>query len=113
MAKDIPPESLSQLQADFSRLSSKYLSTVKEGRSPTPELVASLQEYLTSVRDTCRATWAHFNPAKMAAGIAVLACACVLCYVLSEMSSVLVRESGSHWGRGVYSCRSAVYTRLC
>ncbi|XP_035632034.2 GPI ethanolamine phosphate transferase 3 [Oncorhynchus keta] len=94
MAKDIPPESLSQLQADFSRLSSKYLSTVKEGRSPTPELVASLQGYLTSVRDTCRATWAHFNPAKMAAGIAVLACACVLCYVLSEMSSVLVRESG-------------------
>ncbi|CAB1318461.1 unnamed protein product [Coregonus sp. 'balchen'] len=91
---DIPPERLSQLQADFSHLSSKYLSTVKEGRSPTPELVASLQGYLTSVRDTCRATWARFNPAKMAAGIAILACACVLCYVLSEMSSVLVRESG-------------------
>ncbi|KAL0965561.1 hypothetical protein UPYG_G00282970 [Umbra pygmaea] len=92
MAKDIPPDSLSRLQADFSRLSSEYLSMVNEGRLPSPELVASLQRYLTSVRDTCRATWARFNPAKMAAGIAVLACACVLCYVLSEMSSALVRE---------------------
>ncbi|XP_010875997.2 GPI ethanolamine phosphate transferase 3 isoform X1 [Esox lucius] len=93
MAKDIPPESLSRLQADFTRLSNEYLSTVEQGFSPAPELVASLQRYLTSVRDTCRATWARFNPVKMAAGIAVLACACVLCYVLSEMSSALARES--------------------
>ncbi|KAJ7987233.1 hypothetical protein DPEC_G00336620 [Dallia pectoralis] len=93
MAKDIPSESLSRLQTDFTRLSSEYRSMVEQNLLPTPELVASLQRYLTSVRDTCRATWARFNPAKMAAGIAVLACACVLCYVLSEMSSMLVRES--------------------
>ncbi|KAM3874421.1 GPI ethanolamine phosphate transferase 3 [Diretmus argenteus] len=93
LAKDIPPESLSKLQEEFSRLSSDYIATVGEGRSPSPELAASLQAYLTSVRDTCRATWARFNPLKMAAGLAILAFACLLCFILSELSCVLVREN--------------------
>lgn len=58
--------------------SSEYLTTVNDGRSPTSELVTSLQLYLTSVWDTCRAKWACFNPAKIAAGIAFLACTCVV-----------------------------------
>ncbi|KAM4634228.1 GPI ethanolamine phosphate transferase 3 [Polymixia lowei] len=94
MAKDIPQESLSRLQEEFSRLSSDYSTAVREGRSPSPALVASLQAYLASVRDTCRATWARFNPLKMAAGLAILAFACVLCFILSELSGVLVGESG-------------------
>nr|XP_019961864.1 PREDICTED: GPI ethanolamine phosphate transferase 3 [Paralichthys olivaceus]XP_019961866.1 PREDICTED: GPI ethanolamine phosphate transferase 3 [Paralichthys olivaceus] len=94
MAKDIPPESLSQLKDEFSRLSSEYLSTVREGRPPSPELAASLQAYLTSVRDTCRATWARFNPFKMAAGLVILAFACLMCFILSELSLVLIRENG-------------------
>lgn len=94
MAKDIPPHSLSQLKDEFSRLSSEYLSTVREGRSPSPQLAASLQAYLTSVRDTCRATWAKFNPLKMAAGLAILAFACLMCFILSELSHVLIRENG-------------------
>ncbi|XP_039636687.1 GPI ethanolamine phosphate transferase 3 isoform X1 [Perca fluviatilis] len=93
MAKDIPPESLSQLKRQFSRLSSEYLSSVREGRSPSPQLAASLQAYLTSVRDTCRATWARFNPLKMAVGLAILAFACLTCFVLSELSPVLIREN--------------------
>lgn len=92
MAKDIPPESLAQLKDQFSRLSSEYLATVGKGRLPSPELAASLQAYLTSVRDTCRATWARFNPLKMAAGLAILAFACLTCFVLSELSSLLLRE---------------------
>ncbi|XP_076018185.1 GPI ethanolamine phosphate transferase 3, catalytic subunit [Genypterus blacodes] len=92
MAKDIPPESLAQLKERFSRLSSQYLATVGEGRPPSPELAASLQAYLSSVRDTCRATWARFNPLKMAAGVAILALACLMCFVLSELSSLLLRE---------------------
>uniref|UniRef100_A0A665UXT4 GPI ethanolamine phosphate transferase 3, catalytic subunit n=1 Tax=Echeneis naucrates TaxID=173247 RepID=A0A665UXT4_ECHNA len=94
MAKDIPPESLSRLKEEFNRLSSEYLTTVRFGRSPSPELAASLQAYLTSVRDTCRATWARFNPVKMAAGLAILAFACVLCFILSEFSIDLLRETG-------------------
>lgn len=94
MAKDIPPESLSKLKDEFSRLSTEYLTTVREGRSPSPQLAASLQAYLTSVRDTCRATWARFNPLKMAAGLAILAFACLVCFVLSELSLVLIRENG-------------------
>lgn len=94
MAKDIPPESLSQLRDEFSHLSSEYLTTFREGRSPSPELATSLQAYLTSVRDTCRATWARFNPPKMAAGLAILAFACLMCFILSELSLVLSRENG-------------------
>ncbi|XP_034403386.1 GPI ethanolamine phosphate transferase 3 [Cyclopterus lumpus] len=94
MAKDIPPESLSQLKAEFSRLSSEYLATVQQGRPPSPRLAASLQAYLTSVRDTCRATWARFNPLKMAVGLVILGLACLACLVLSELSHVLLREDG-------------------
>ncbi|XP_029921447.1 GPI ethanolamine phosphate transferase 3 [Myripristis murdjan] len=93
MAKDIPAESLSKLQDVFSRVSSDYLSTVGKGQTPSPELAASLQAYLTSVRDTCRATWARFSPLKMAAGLAILAFACLLCFILSELSCVLIREN--------------------
>lgn len=94
MAKDIPPESLSRLKSQFSRLSSQYLSTVGEGGPPSPQLAASLQAYLTSVRDTCRATWAQFNPFKMVAGLVVLALACLTCFTVSDMSLSLLRESG-------------------
>ncbi|KAM6985257.1 GPI ethanolamine phosphate transferase 3 [Aplochiton taeniatus] len=94
MAKDIPPESLSLLQDHFSRLSSDYLRSVQAGRSPSPDLLASMQAYLTLVRETCRASWARFNPLKMAAGLVVLALACVLCLVLSELSAVLVKQGG-------------------
>lgn len=94
MAKDIPPQSLAKLKAEFSRLSSEYLTAVGQGRSPSPQLAASLQAYLTSVRDTCRATWARFNPLKMAAGLAILAFACLTCFILSELSLVLIRENG-------------------
>ncbi|XP_024155494.1 GPI ethanolamine phosphate transferase 3 [Oryzias melastigma] len=94
MARDIPPQRLSQLKDEFSRLSSAYLSSLREGRSPPPQLASSLQAYLTSVRDTCRATWARFNPVKMAVGLAILALACLMCLVLSELSQVLIKESG-------------------
>uniref|UniRef100_A0A669BD06 GPI ethanolamine phosphate transferase 3, catalytic subunit n=1 Tax=Oreochromis niloticus TaxID=8128 RepID=A0A669BD06_ORENI len=95
MAKDIPPESLSRLKSEFALLSSEFLSAVREGRSPSPQLASSLQAYLTSVRDTCRATWARFNPLKMAAGLAILAFACLMCFILSELSLVLIRENGA------------------
>lgn len=94
MAKDIPPESLSELKDEFARISSEYLTTVTEGRSPSPQLASLLQAYLTSVRDTCRATWAKFNPLKMAAGLAILAFACLMCFIMSELSLVLIRENG-------------------
>uniref|UniRef100_A0A3Q1HAW9 GPI ethanolamine phosphate transferase 3, catalytic subunit n=1 Tax=Anabas testudineus TaxID=64144 RepID=A0A3Q1HAW9_ANATE len=95
MAKDIPPESLSQLKDTFSQLSSEYLTTIRGGPSPSPELATSLQAYLTSVRDTCRATWAQFNPFKMAAGLAILTLACLICFILSELSFALNGENRS------------------
>lgn len=93
MAKDIPPDNLSQLRADFSNISSQYLSAVHKGHLPSPKLVISMQNYLTAVRETCRASWARFNPFKMAAGLLILAVSCVLCYVLSELSYVVIQES--------------------
>lgn len=95
MAKDIPPESLAQMKEEFAHLSSEYLTSVKEGRSPSLRLASSLQAYLTSVRDTCRATWARFNPLKMAAGLAILASACLMCFVMSELSLLLITENAS------------------
>ncbi|KAM4533168.1 GPI ethanolamine phosphate transferase 3 [Fundulus diaphanus] len=92
LARDISPERLAELKADFARLASSYLGSVGEGRPPPPQLASSLQAYLTSVRDTCRATWARFNPLKMAGGLAVLAFACLTCFVTSELSVVLTQE---------------------
>lgn len=93
MAKDIPPESLTQLRDQFSRLSSEYLSALQKGSLSSPALTLSLQSYLTSVRDTCRATWARFNPFKMAAGLVILALACATCLLLSELSLAFIRDN--------------------
>ncbi|XP_016338998.1 GPI ethanolamine phosphate transferase 3-like [Sinocyclocheilus anshuiensis] len=92
MAKDIPPDNLSQLRTDFSNISSQYLAAVHKGHLPSPELVVSMQNYLTAVRETCRASWARFNPFKMAAGLLILGVACMLCYVLSELSHVVIQQ---------------------
>ncbi|XP_051540084.1 GPI ethanolamine phosphate transferase 3-like [Myxocyprinus asiaticus] len=92
MAKDIPPDSLSRLQADFSNISSQYLAAVHKSHLPPPELVVSMQNYLTAVRETCRASWARFNPFKMAAGLLILGVACMLCYILSELSYIVIQD---------------------
>lgn len=92
MAKDIPAHSLSELKEDFSRLSADYLAAV--GGASSPRLAASMQAYLTRVRDTCRATWARFSPSKMAAGLLILGLACLLCLAVSEMSAVLLGGEG-------------------
>ncbi|XP_053332259.1 GPI ethanolamine phosphate transferase 3 isoform X1 [Clarias gariepinus] len=91
MAKDIPADSLSQLTAHFFQISSQYMSSIRDGTPPPPELVASMQDYLSSVRETCRASWARFNPVKMATGLLVLGFGCVLCYVISELSVVILQ----------------------
>ncbi|XP_062870307.1 GPI ethanolamine phosphate transferase 3 [Trichomycterus rosablanca] len=93
MANDIPGDSLSRLRAHFSRLSSQYLSSAHDGAPAPPELTASMQEYLTSVRETCRASWARFNPLKMVAGLLILGVACVLCYVVSELSYAVLQDA--------------------
>ncbi|XP_077353622.1 GPI ethanolamine phosphate transferase 3, catalytic subunit [Festucalex cinctus] len=93
MAKDIPPENLAVLKDQYEKLSSEYLTLVKEGRSSSPELLFALRAYLTAVQDVCRATWARFNPLKMAAGLIILALACLMSFTVSEMSSALVREN--------------------
>ncbi|KAK3550440.1 hypothetical protein QTP86_025675 [Hemibagrus guttatus] len=90
MAKDIPADSLSQLRTHFSQISDQYLSSIRDGSPPSPQLVASMQEYLSSVRETCRASWARFNPLKMAAGLLVLGFGCILCYIISELSVVVL-----------------------
>lgn len=88
MAKDIPAEILSLLREDFSRISSEYRRSAQRGFPASPELVASLQAYLSAVRETCRSSWARFHPVKMAAGLAVLAAACALCLAVSELGEL-------------------------
>lgn len=94
MAEDIPADSLSQLKEEFSRLSADYLAAAGGARLSSPRLAASIQTYLTRVRDTCRATWARFSPGKMVAGLAILGLACLLCLTVSELSGTLIREDG-------------------
>lgn len=94
MAADIPADVLSELKEEFSRLSAGYLAAVGGARSSSPRLAAAMQAYLTRVRDTCRATWAQFSAGKMAAGLAVLGLACLLCLTVSEMSATLTRGEG-------------------
>ncbi|TNM91816.1 hypothetical protein fugu_018827 [Takifugu bimaculatus] len=94
MAADIPADILSDLKEEFSRLSADYLAAVGGARSSSPQLAAAMQAYLTRVRDTCRATWAQFSAGKMAAGLAVLGLACLLCLTVSEMSATLMRGEG-------------------
>ncbi|CAL8279762.1 unnamed protein product [Merluccius merluccius] len=53
------------------------------------DIPRSVQAYLSSVRETCRATWARFNPLKMAAGLVILALACLLCFLVSQASGAL------------------------
>ncbi|XP_060752128.1 GPI ethanolamine phosphate transferase 3 isoform X2 [Tachysurus vachellii] len=91
MAKDIPEDSLSQLRTRFSQISDQYMSSIHDGTPAPPQLVASMQEYLSSVRETCRASWARFNPLKMAAGLLVLGFGCILCYIISELSVVVLQ----------------------
>ncbi|TSM12494.1 GPI ethanolamine phosphate transferase 3 [Bagarius yarrelli] len=93
MAKDIPADSLSQLRARFSQISDQYMSSIRDETPLNPELVASMQEYLSSVRETCRASWARFNPLKMAAGLLVLSFGCILCYIISELSVVVLQAA--------------------
>ncbi|XP_076876496.1 GPI ethanolamine phosphate transferase 3, catalytic subunit [Brachyhypopomus gauderio] len=92
MATDIPADRLSHLRAHFSQLSSRYLGSMHTGAPLPPQLLASMQEYLGSVRETCRASWARFNPLKMACGLLVVCGACVVSYVLAELSSVALRS---------------------
>lgn len=94
MAADIPADILSDLKEEFSRLSADYLAAVGGARSSSPQLAAAMQAYLTRVRDTCRATWAQFSAGKMAAGLAILGLACLLCLTVSEMSATLMRGEG-------------------
>ncbi|XP_029108835.1 GPI ethanolamine phosphate transferase 3 [Scleropages formosus] len=109
VARDIPRESLSMLQDKFASLWNEYSSTVKEGRTASPALVAALQSYLTAVREVCQATWAKFHPLKMASGIVILATACTLCFAVSEAlagagDTVALRASlamGAFAGAGV------------
>lgn len=92
MAQDIPPDRLAELQEAFSRLADAYLTASQQGETVSPELLISMQAYLTSVRATCRASWARFNPLKMAAGVALLAATCLLCYALSELPATSLAE---------------------
>lgn len=94
MAKDIPTDRLADLRSAFARVSAAYLASLQQGEPASPELLRSMQAYLTSVRDTCRASWARFHPLKMAAGLVLLAGACLLCYVLSELSSAVLSVEG-------------------
>lgn len=93
MAKDIPVDSLAELKEEFSRLSADYLAVVGGDSPSSPHVAASMQAYLTRVRDTCRATWAQFSPAKMAAGLVILGLACLLCLTVSEMSGGLIGQA--------------------
>uniref|UniRef100_A0A6I8N613 GPI ethanolamine phosphate transferase 3, catalytic subunit n=1 Tax=Ornithorhynchus anatinus TaxID=9258 RepID=A0A6I8N613_ORNAN len=96
-APDLPPKELRRLQDLFDVASSDYrrlLERLDEEPSGSPELEAELLEvcrrlrlFLRGARAACLESWARFRPARMAAGAALLAAACLLCPLASALAA--------------------------
>ncbi|XP_041100164.1 GPI ethanolamine phosphate transferase 3-like isoform X1 [Polyodon spathula] len=94
--KDLSPVILAHLKDMFLLAATEYkalfggpLAGGPEHSSRVQALIATFQQYLNQVRETCQASWARFHPLRMAAGIAVLVAACALCFITSDFADVV------------------------
>ncbi|XP_061468852.1 GPI ethanolamine phosphate transferase 3 [Rhineura floridana] len=90
-AQDISAEKLQHLQDLFSAALEEHEWLSAGARSPALPQLEHLQSlfrrYLWEARAVCAASWARFHLPRMLAGCALLASACVLCYVASHVAS--------------------------
>ncbi|KAJ6663037.1 hypothetical protein lerEdw1_010858, partial [Lerista edwardsae] len=90
-AQDVPPEKLRRLQdlcaaavAEHERL---LAQAGPPGLAQLERLRGRFRRFLQEARATCAESWARFHPARMGAGCALLASACLLCHVASTAAS--------------------------
>uniref|UniRef100_A0A4W3IHM7 GPI ethanolamine phosphate transferase 3, catalytic subunit n=1 Tax=Callorhinchus milii TaxID=7868 RepID=A0A4W3IHM7_CALMI len=99
VAKDLPVEKLEQLKELFSKAMAEYNNLIT-GLGPSEnttleqdllrfqKLSSVLQWYLKATREMCQESWARFNVSHMLFGVALLAAACLQCFLISEIASI-------------------------
>lgn len=90
-AQDIPPEKLHRLQDLFAAAVEEHEQLLAQAGPPglaqLQRLKGRFSRLLQEARAVCAESWARFRPGRMGAGCALLASACLLCYVASTVAS--------------------------
>lgn len=87
--QDLQVQELHQLQKLFSKASASYqrlLQQPQEAEASLKTLTAELQQFLRGARALCIQSWARFSLVRMAGGAALLAAACFLCLLASQLA---------------------------
>lgn len=87
--QDLQVKELHQLQQLFSKASASYqqlLQDPQEAETLLKTLTAELQRFLRGARAICIESWARFSLVRMAGGAALLAAACFLCLLASQLA---------------------------
>lgn len=87
--QDLPVKELQRLQKLFSAASARYqhlLRDPREAEAALSELTAEFQQFLRGARALCIESWARFSLVRMAGGAALLAAACLLCLLASQLA---------------------------
>ncbi|XP_005362115.1 GPI ethanolamine phosphate transferase 3 isoform X2 [Microtus ochrogaster] len=87
--QDLQVKELHQLQQLFSKASASYeqlLQDSQEAETSLKTLTAELQRFLRGARAICIESWARFSLVRMAGGAALLAAACFLCLLASQLA---------------------------
>lgn len=88
--QDLQVQELHQLQKLFSKASASYQRLLQQPQeaeaSSLKTLTAELQQFLRGARALCIQSWARFSLVRMAGGAALLAAACFLCLLASQLA---------------------------
>lgn len=87
--QDLQVKELHRLQTLFSKASARYqhfLRDPQEAEAALSTLTAEFQQFLRGARALCIESWARFSLVRMAGGAALLAAACLLCLLASQLA---------------------------
>lgn len=87
--QDLQVNELHRLQQLFSKASASYqqlLQNPQEAEAALSTLTSDLQQFLRGARALCIESWARFSLVRMAGGAALLAAACLLCLLASQLA---------------------------
>lgn len=87
--QDLHVKELRRLQELFSKASARYqhlLQHPREAEAALSSLTADFQQFLRGARAVCIESWARFSLVRMAGGAALLAAACLLCLLASQLA---------------------------
>lgn len=87
--QDLQAKELHRLQTLFSKASARYQHLLRgsgEAEAALSTLTAEFQQFLRGARALCIESWARFSLVRMAGGAALLAAACLLCLLASQLA---------------------------